>query len=79
MRSRFARVAVVFATGLTVAVGVVFLAGKGTINPGHCKPCFPEPQGCRFFECDNRSCNYTCTAADGSTYSLSLPRQGGGS
>jgi len=49
--------------------------GKGTLNPGHCKPCFPEPGGCTFFECDNHFCNYTCIAPDGSTYSLTRSRQ----
>ena len=52
--------------------------GKGTIDPGHCQLCFPEPAGCTFFECDNRACSYTCTAPDGSTFSLSRPRRGGG-
>ena len=78
MKSRRARLAVIAITLAVVGIGVVQTAqavGKGTLNQGHCKPCFPEPDGCTFFECDNHFCNYTCMAPDGSIYPLTTPRQ----
>jgi len=63
------------ALGLVQTSRATDFQGRGTINPGHCKPCFPEPAGCTFFECDNHFCNYTCTAPDGSTYSFTRSRQ----
>ena len=78
MKSRRVRLAVIAITLAVVGLGVVQTAeavgGRGTLNPGHCKPCFPEPSGCSFFECDNHFCNYTCVAPDGSTYPLTTPR-----
>ena len=82
MKGRHARLALMAVTLGALGLGFAQTAegvdfrGKGTVNPGHCKPCFPEPAGCAFFECDNHFCNYTCTAPDGSTYSYTTSRQG---
>ena len=42
--------------------------GKGSIGK-NCKKCPPAPDGCTFFECTNKFCNYGC---DGET--LTLPK-----
>lgn len=61
---------VVFALVFGILAAVQAAPGNGKGSTGkNCKKCPPAPDGCTFFECTNKFCNYGC---DGET--LILPK-----
>ena len=54
-----------------------FGRGRGTVNPGHCKQCFPGPDAdrCTFIVCDNHWCIYDCLTSDGTDRLIWWSRQ----